>query len=570
MSNTLSEKIAGLRINREDRVYIYPDIPSKKVNNALKSYGNPAIKAEDIIILVDETLFGSAKEGIIITNDYICAKNSFAKPIIIKIDEIKSISYNKKKVFINGDAIINCYMPDESTCKILFNFIEEHIKLTDAIPQEYSKSNENSESIIYTDENDNRIKQLEKDALGGNIEAQYNLAMYYFDEDNQNRNIEKAFYWFDKVAESGDAETQYQVGFYYDTCYNEDKAFYWYKKAAENGHSEAQESVGLAYMLGKGVEPDEVEGHKWFRTAAENGDIDAMWSLGKSYLDGNGTEQNYRKAFYWFKKGAEKGEPMSQNSLGVCYLLGRGTDIDREKAFYWVKKSAEQGNKIAQGNLGDYYRKGYGTSIDMSKAHYWYQKAAEQGDSYAAKALESHFSSNEIDMPTSITKDIDDNNKDNHQSLVEDKNICKEVYKHKLNEDTKPDQIQKVIKVHIDSPFSDKFCNIIAGMDGYAVVVIALMKNNAADRIFTILSKIPGIGMFGIMGKVVLSKPLNWLSIQIVEYGEGVIMDKLVCNWKKRQIGYDDLLRKIDSIPSFVLEESVIIDSKALLDKYYN
>jgi TPR repeat protein len=44
-----------------------------------------------------------------------------------------------------------------------------------------------------------------------------------------------------------------------------------YQKAAEQGHSEAQFNLGDCYRLGEGVEKDEAEGVKWYRRAAEHG-----------------------------------------------------------------------------------------------------------------------------------------------------------------------------------------------------------------------------------------------------------------------------------------------------------
>ena len=72
------------------------------------------------------------------------------------------------------------------------------------------------------------------------------------------------------------------------------------------------------------------------------------------------------------------------------------------------------------------------------------------------------------------------------------------------------------------------------------------------------------------MGKVVLKDPLEWLSDQFVNYGEQFIMCKLVDSWQSRGIEYDTLLKHINSIPSFLIEEYIIEDAKSLLDKYYS
>ena len=50
-----------------DHTYFKPSIPKDKMLNAINEYAHD-LKIEDILILIDETFWGSAKEGLIITN----------------------------------------------------------------------------------------------------------------------------------------------------------------------------------------------------------------------------------------------------------------------------------------------------------------------------------------------------------------------------------------------------------------------------------------------------------------------------------------------------------------------
>ena len=76
---------------KQDYVYIHPNIPLKKINNAIDSYGNSDIRPEDVMILLDDSVFGSAKDGVLLTKDFIFAKLSSNKPVFFKIDNIKTI-----------------------------------------------------------------------------------------------------------------------------------------------------------------------------------------------------------------------------------------------------------------------------------------------------------------------------------------------------------------------------------------------------------------------------------------------------------------------------------------------
>lgn len=104
-----------------------------------------------------------------------------------------------------------------------------------------------------------------------NIESQYNMGTKYFKQND----FEKAKYWFEKAAENGDVDSQYQLGNIHlqgmGTQKDMSKALYWYEKAALNNHSQSQHNMGMFYMQGEVVNKDEDIAHDWFKKAAENG-----------------------------------------------------------------------------------------------------------------------------------------------------------------------------------------------------------------------------------------------------------------------------------------------------------
>src|SRR5438876_216871 len=86
------------------------------------------------------------------------------------------------------------------------------------------------------------FKELEKAAENDNMNAMYHLALYYQNGKGIEKNLEKAFYWFQKAAENSEdamihLATCYENG--EGTAKNLEKAFYWYQKAAENGNDHA-------------------------------------------------------------------------------------------------------------------------------------------------------------------------------------------------------------------------------------------------------------------------------------------------------------------------------------------
>jgi TPR repeat protein len=85
-------------------------------------------------------------------------------------------------------------------------------------------------------------------------------------------------YW-EPLAESGQAEAQYGLGFLYESglglARSDKSAFDWYRQAAEQSHPRAQFNLGILYMEGRGVVPNEGLGLYWIQSAADKNDARA-------------------------------------------------------------------------------------------------------------------------------------------------------------------------------------------------------------------------------------------------------------------------------------------------------
>ena len=82
------------------------------------------------------------------------------------------------------------------------------------------------------------------------------------------------------LAEQGDAEAQYNLGWMYEAgegvTQDYAEAVNWFRKAAEQGNAGAQNNLGSRYILGKGVIQDIVLAHMWYDIAASNGNENAV------------------------------------------------------------------------------------------------------------------------------------------------------------------------------------------------------------------------------------------------------------------------------------------------------
>jgi len=118
----------------------------------------------------------------------------------------------------------------------------------------------------------------------------------------------------EKVAIAGDAEAQFNLG----VCYASGDgvtvdyavAVKWFRKAADQGAASAQYNLGLCYAQGQGVSQDYAEAVKWVRKAAEQGHAQAQFGLGVSYGFGTGVEKNAGEAvIYDDPQGVAKVSP---------------------------------------------------------------------------------------------------------------------------------------------------------------------------------------------------------------------------------------------------------------------
>jgi TPR repeat protein len=178
-------------------------------------------------------------------------------------------------------------------------------------------------------------------------DSQYFLGMLYLNGENGSEmDAEEAAYWFNRAAENGNIEAQYNLGLLYlkgeGVEKDPQKGIRLLQKAASAGSSDAQNSLGLLYLNGEGVKKDPQKGKRLLEQAAESGNVDAQNNLGMLYF-----EKDYSLAAYWFDRAARQDFPYAQYNLAVMYLDGLGVKQNKESAIFWMQKAASQGYLIA-------------------------------------------------------------------------------------------------------------------------------------------------------------------------------------------------------------------------------
>lgn len=202
---------------------------------------------------------------------------------------------------------------------------------------------------------DQHIIFLKKSAESGNVIDQYRLGHflnkpfgYKFSSDFTYLGIKEidkgksAGYWLRKAAIAGNVHAQYELGImYYDGLigesiyenwsdekkfiYDEEiplflysEAISWLSKAAKQGNALALKAIGDCYLQFNSIsygavcidgEKDEKKAFKYYEEAFQGKCYEALLGLGYCYEKGLGTEQNIEKAFELYLTAHKNGIP---------------------------------------------------------------------------------------------------------------------------------------------------------------------------------------------------------------------------------------------------------------------
>jgi TPR repeat protein len=176
-------------------------------------------------------------------------------------------------------------------------------------------------------------------------------------------NHKKALVWYLALAENGHEQAIRAVAdIYFEGGYNQalksDKdAAKWYEILANKGDAEAQYRLGYLYHYGH---------------AAMQGEI-----------KGGNLEGDYARALSWYSKAEEQGHKKAKVGIGILYYYGDSVPQDYAQAAARFQEGARDGNYIAQSYLSDMYEKGLGgLSRDLVKAYAWHAASSKNVPSW--------------------------------------------------------------------------------------------------------------------------------------------------------------------------------------------
>ena len=176
-------------------------------------------------------------------------------------------------------------------------------------------------------------------AAQGNPNGEYSLGICYLHGEGVEQNLTLARKWISLALSHGDgARSTNAMGLTYEIGFEKDLngALVWYNKAAEMGYAEAQFNVCRLTAQGLVSPDDYARAIHWCTTLAESGDAWGEYGLARICEQGVGMPPDLAKAAEWYKKSAEQGNPAAQLSLAALYSDGKGVQKDLVEAYKWA------------------------------------------------------------------------------------------------------------------------------------------------------------------------------------------------------------------------------------------
>lgn len=137
--------------------------------------------------------------------------------------------------------------------------------------------------------------------------------------DSQHQDLVAARQAFRQAADKDHANAQYLLALSYfngkggRVSYS--SGLFWLEKAAANGQPEAQFRLGDIYLNGRDVDAEEAWGIHWLARAADQGHVESQYQLGIAYAAGLGWPRDLPAAWAWLSLAKRAGDESAADLL---------------------------------------------------------------------------------------------------------------------------------------------------------------------------------------------------------------------------------------------------------------
>lgn len=320
-------------------------------------------------------------------------------------------------------VLVDCVAPSELDIRLKNKECIPYSEYKDKLLQYVSKAEPDGR-----EEEARRFEALKEKAERGDVAAQADLASCYEHGKGTPADLDLAFEWYRKAADSGDAlaifrcwefkrfkgpatrtmeyyryrlpnttviealERDLATGRDPEKLYclarvcgaqkgetSASRAFDYALESAESGYAPAQTLVASHYERGDGMDKNPEKALGWYEKAAGQGDAYAMYQAYRLYDE----KGEHAYAVQLLQKSADAAYLPAVSRLADMYFDGTTVGKNEAKAARLYLYGAEHGSSHCQERIAYCYKNGIGVGKDDALSRHWYKKAAEAGSADA-------------------------------------------------------------------------------------------------------------------------------------------------------------------------------------------
>jgi TPR repeat protein len=243
---------------------------------------------------------------------------------------------------------------------------------------------------------DEAVLWVRRAAGAGLPDAQFTLGTYYQQGAGVEVDLKKAVDWYLWAAGQDNFSGQLLIARNFDRwsdyLLNNDAAFGYLVQMAEQGDPESQFNLGYYYGYSDADDRDYEKAVKWLQLSSMQENVDATKLLAHHYLKGLGVTKDSEAAVQCYISLAKTGDSECLETLGRLYTGEEGVGADLEMSSIWYVLAAKNGRVTSQIRCIAIYEKGLGVERDLVEAFAWALVVANDGDRSYKQKLEPALS----------------------------------------------------------------------------------------------------------------------------------------------------------------------------------
>jgi len=202
------------------------------------------------------------------------------------------------------------------------------------------------EGLGITQNTDQALSWYLQAAQRGDQEAQFQLGLRFLHGRSVPRDQDRGLKWIQFAAVQNHTQAQALLGDWYslgaaknseERKYKKirgtdlDKSIHWYRKAAQSGNAHSQYRLGFLLYHGRGAPANPGEARDWLEKAAQQGYLEAQYLLGRFYS--GSSHRDLVQAYAWFQSASFQGLERASEAMRALRSRLNPEEIERAREF---------------------------------------------------------------------------------------------------------------------------------------------------------------------------------------------------------------------------------------------